>query len=44
MRIRKMEITVKELCEGYINESETDIEQGVYAYSQIASSSMMAKK
>ena len=32
MEIKKCAITVRELCEGYVNESETDIEQGVYAY------------
>lgn len=32
MEIKKCAITVRELCEGYVNESEIDIEQGVYAY------------
>ena len=32
MEIKKCAITIKELCEGYINDSEIDIEQGVYAY------------
>lgn len=32
MEIKKCAIAVKELCEGYVNETETDIEQGVYAY------------
>ena len=32
MEIKRVAITVKDLCEGYVNESETDIEQGVYAY------------
>lgn len=32
MEINRTAITVKELCEGYINETETDIEKGVYAY------------
>lgn len=32
MEIKRVAITVKDLCEGYINESEIDIEQGVYAY------------
>lgn len=32
MEIKRVAITIKDLCEGYINESETDIEQGVYAY------------
>lgn len=32
MEIRKVAITIKDLCEGYANESETDIERGVYAY------------
>ena len=32
MEIKKVAITIKDLCEGYVNESETDIEQGVYAY------------
>lgn len=32
MEIKKTAITIKELCEGYVNESEIDIELGVYAY------------
>jgi len=32
MEIKKTAIKIKDLCEGYINETETDIEQGVYAY------------
>ena len=32
MEIKKCAITVRELCEGYVNDSEVDIEQGVYAY------------
>ena len=32
MKINKMNITVAELCEGYVNESDIDIERGVYAY------------
>lgn len=32
MKIEKRIITVKELTEGYVNESEIDIEKGVYAY------------
>lgn len=32
MEIKKVAITIRELTEGYVNESETDIEQGVYAY------------
>ena len=32
MNIEKRIITVKELTEGYVNESEIDIEKGVYAY------------
>jgi hypothetical protein len=32
MEINKVSITVADLCEGYVNESETDIEKGVYAY------------
>ena len=32
MEIKKVAITIRDLCEGYVNESETDIEQGVYAY------------
>ena len=32
MEIKKVAIKVKDLCEGYVNETETDIEQGVYAY------------
>ena len=32
MEIKRIAITIKELTEGYVNESETDMEQGVYAY------------
>ena len=32
MEIKRTAITIRELCEGYVNETETDIEQGVYAY------------
>lgn len=32
MEIKRVAIKVKDLCKGYVNESETDIEQGVYAY------------
>lgn len=32
MEIKKCAITVRDLCEGYVNDSEIDIEQGVYAY------------
>lgn len=32
MEIKKVAIKIKDLCEGYVNETETDIEQGVYAY------------
>lgn len=32
MKIEKTAITIRELCEGYVNETETDIEKGVYAY------------
>ena len=32
MEIKKIAITIKDLCEGYVNESEIDVEQGVYAY------------
>lgn len=32
MKINKMNITVADLCEGYVNESDIDIERGVYAY------------
>lgn len=32
MEIKKVAITVRDLCEGYVNESEVDVEQGVYAY------------
>lgn len=32
MEIKRVSITIKDLCEGYVNDSETDIEQGVYAY------------
>lgn len=32
MEIVKTAITIRDLCKGYVNESETDIEKGVYAY------------
>lgn len=32
MEIKKVAITIRDLCEDYVNESEIDIEQGVYAY------------
>ena len=32
MKIKKTAITIHELCEGYVNESETNIENGVYAF------------
>lgn len=32
MEIIKTNITVRELCEGYQNDTETDVERGVYAY------------
>lgn len=32
MKIEKTAITIRELCEGYVNDTETDIERGVYAY------------
>jgi hypothetical protein len=32
MEIKKVAIKIKDLCEDYVNETETDIEQGVYAY------------
>ena len=32
MEIKRTAITIRELTEGYVNETETDIEQGVYAY------------
>ena len=32
MKITRTAITVKELTEGYVNETEQDIEKGVYAY------------
>ena len=32
MEIKRVAIKIKDLCKGYVNESETDIEQGVYAY------------
>lgn len=32
MEIKRTAITIKELTEGYVNNSESDIEQGVYAY------------
>lgn len=32
MEIRKTTITIRELCAGYVNDTETDIERGVWAY------------
>lgn len=32
MEIRKTIITIRELCAGYVNDTETDIERGVWAY------------
>ena len=32
MKIEKTAITIRELCEGYVNDTEIDIERGVYAY------------
>ena len=32
MEIKRVAIKIKDLCEGYVNESEADIEKGVYAY------------
>lgn len=32
MEIIKTNITIRELCEGYQNDTETDVERGVYAY------------
>lgn len=32
MEIKKVEITIADLCKGYENETEIDIEKGVYAY------------
>ncbi len=32
MKIERAAITIEELCEGYVNESEVNLEQGVYAY------------
>lgn len=32
MEITKIAVTIRELCEGYKNDTETDIEKGVYAY------------
>ena len=32
MEIKRVAITIRDLCEGYVNETETDIEKGVYAY------------
>ena len=32
MEIKRTAITVRDLAEGYVNDSEIDIEQGVYAY------------
>ena len=33
MEIKRVAITIRDLTEGYVNDSETDIENGVYAYS-----------
>lgn len=32
MEIKRVAITIGQLAEGYINESEIDMEKGVYAY------------
>lgn len=32
MEIKRAAITIRDLCDGYINETEADIEKGVYAY------------
>lgn len=32
MEIKRTAVTIRELCEGYVNDTETDIERGVYAY------------
>ena len=32
MEIKKVSVTIRDLCEGYINESETQIENAVMAY------------
>lgn len=32
MEIKRVAIAIRDLCKGYVNESESDIEQGVYAY------------
>ena len=32
MEIRKTTITIREQCAGYVNDTETDIERGVWAY------------
>ena len=32
MEIKKTAIKIKDLCEGYVNESDIDIEKAVYAY------------
>lgn len=32
MEIKRIAVTINDLCAGYVNDSETDIEQGVYAY------------
>ena len=32
MEIKKIAVSVRDLCAGYVNESDVDIENGVYAY------------
>lgn len=32
MNIKRVEISIRDLCDGYVNESEIDIERGVWAY------------
>ena len=32
MEIKRIAVTINDLCAGYVNDTETDIEQGVYAY------------
>lgn len=32
MEIKRTDITIRDLCKGYINDTESDIEKGVYTY------------
>ena len=32
MEIKRIAVSIRDLCKGYVNETETDIEKGVYAY------------